>query len=185
MKKIFILLIMVTAITANAEPFKGASPESLEQATKQMQALSKAMTDGASILKSGDLTSVSAHSKDISVLVDAGKDQFGSTIFEPLGSCFAAGVSSRTWWNAQLAAAQNGGVEKIPGSIKGAFDEYQERRDDCLHSADPVASASAAADLDPELKKKIGGGRECLTVFTVDTETKEVIAKPKPAHCKS
>lgn len=185
MKKILSLLVLMAAVTAHAEPFKEASPEALEQATTQMRALSKAMTDGASILKSGDLASVSAHSKYISSLVDTGKNQFGSTVFEPLGSCFAAGISSRTWWNAQLAAAQNGGVEKIPGSIKGAFDDYQEKRDDCLHSADPVASASAAAELDEELKKKFGGGRECLTVFTVDSETKEVVAKPKPAHCKS
>lgn len=185
MKKILIVLVMATAVTAHAEPFKEASTESLEQATKQMHALSKAMTDGASILKSGDLTAVSAHSKYISSLVDSGKSQFGSTVFEPLGSCFAAGNSSRAWWNAQLAAAHNGGVEKIPGAIKSAFDEYQEKRDDCLQSADPVVSAKVDAELNAELKKEIGGGRECLTVFDVDPETKEVVAKPKPAHCKS
>ncbi|MFJ2713438.1 hypothetical protein ACIOZM_21530 [Pseudomonas sp. NPDC087346] len=185
MKKIFSVLVLAMAVTAHAEPFKAASAESFEQATKQMNALSKAMTDGAAILKSGDLAAVSAHSKYISSLVDSGKSEFGNTIFEPLGSCFAAGNSSRTWWNAQLAATHNGGIEKIPGSIKGALDEYQEKRDDCLHSANPVTSAKADAESDADLKQKTGGGRECLTVFTVDPATKEVVAKPKPAHCKS
>ncbi|WP_095128682.1 hypothetical protein [Pseudomonas sp. Irchel s3h14] len=185
MKKIFSLFVLFISVTAQAEPFTKASPDSLEQATKQMGALGKAMTDGIAILKSGDLANISAHSKHFSSLVESGKRQFGSTVFEPLGSCFAAGNFSRSWWNAQLAAAQNGGVEKVPGSIKDALDEYQEKRDDCLQSADPVMSAKSDAESDAELKKKLGGGRECLTVFTVDPETKEVIAQPKPAHCKS
>ncbi|QAY92533.1 hypothetical protein [Pseudomonas sp. ACM7] len=184
MKQILSVLVLAMAVTAHAEPFKGAGPESFEQATKQMNALSKAMTDGAAILKSGDLAAVGAHSKYISSLVDSGKSQFGNTIFEPLGSCFAAGNSSRTWWSAQLAAAHNGGVEKVPGSIKGAFDEYQEKRDDCLRSANPVTSAKADAESDADLKGKTGAGRECLTVFTVDPETREVVEKPKPSHCK-
>lgn len=183
MKKILSVLVLATAATAHAEPFKGASPESFEQATKQMNALSKAMTDGVSILKSGDLAAVGAHSKYISSLVDSAKKQFGSTTFEPLGSCFAAGISSRTWWSAQLAASHNGGVEKIPGSIKGALDEYHEKRDDCLRSANPVTSAKAKLESDADIKEKIGSDRECLTVFTVDPETKEVVEKPKPSHC--
>jgi hypothetical protein len=185
MKGIFCTFVLLISVAAHAEPFKKASPESLEQATKQMSALSQAMTDGIAILKSGDLAAIGAHSKHFSSLVESGKSQFGNTIFEPLGSCFAAGNFSRSWWSAQLAAAHNGGVEKIPGSIKDALNEYQEKRDDCLQSADPVISAKADAESDAELKKKFGGGRECLTVFTVDPETKEVIANPKPAHCKS
>lgn len=181
MKKILCVLVMVLSVSAHAEPFTKASPESLKQATKQMNSLSKAITDGVEILKSGDLVAMGAHSKRFSLLVESGKSQFGNSVLEPLGSCFAAGNFSRTWWSAQLATAHNGGVEKIPGSIQDALDKYQEHRDSCLQSADPVMSAKA----DAELKEKHGGGRECLTVFTVDKETKEVIAEPKPAHCKS
>lgn len=184
MKRIFSLLALLAAFSAHAEPFKKASPESLEQATIQMNALDKAMIDGAAILKGGDLAAINAHSKYFSSLVDSGKNQFGVTVFEPLGSCFAASNFSRSWWSAQLAAAHNDGVERIPGSIKEALSQFQEKRDECLQSADPVISAKADSEMDSKLKKKLGGGRECLTVYTVDPETKEVVAKPKPAHCK-
>jgi hypothetical protein len=184
MKRAFSLFALMVALTAHAEPFKKASPESLEQATIQMNALDKAMIDGAAILKGGDLATISAHSKYFSSLVDSGKKQFGATVFEPLGSCFAASNFSRSWWSAQLAAAHNDGVERIPGSIKDALSQFQQQRDECLQSADPVISARADSEMDSKLKKKLGGGRECLTVYTVDPETKEVVAKPKPAHCK-
>ena len=58
-------------------------------------------------------------------------------------------------------------------------------RAECLKSADPIAVEESNAQLDAELKKKFGGGRECLTVLDVDPETKEIISKPKPAHCKN
>ncbi|KII30055.1 hypothetical protein [Pseudomonas fluorescens] len=184
MKRVFGVLFLVAAV-AQAEPFKDASPESLKQATQQMNALSKAMTDGVAILKRGDPAAITSHSKRFSALVASGESQFGTTIFEPLGSCGIAGNFSRTWWNAQLFAAYKGGIEQRPGSIKDALSEFQAKRDDCLQSADPVIAAKAEAESDAALKKKFGGGRECLTVFTVDPETKELVEKPKPAHCKS
>lgn len=183
--KFFGLLVLILSTTVCAEPFTKASSESFAQAKNQMSALSKAMTDGASILERGDLAAVGAHSKYISSLVNNGERKFGSSIFDPLGRCFAAGIDARSWWNSQLAAAQSGGVERIPGSIKSALSEYQSNRNECLTAADPVASANAEAESDAELKEKLGGGRECLTVFDVNQETKEVFAKPKPAHCKS
>ncbi|KRP97466.1 hypothetical protein TX25_06055 [Pseudomonas lactis] len=184
MRRIFSLFVLMVAVTAHAEPFKKASPEALDQATKQMGALDKAMLDGASILKSGDLATISGHSKHFSSLVKSGERQFGNTIFEPLGSCFAAGISSRSWWDGQLAAAHNGGIERVPGSIQDALSQFQERRKDCLQSADPLSSAKAD-EIDPELRKKLGGGRECLTVYAVDPETKEIVEKAKPQHCKT
>ncbi|KAF2406683.1 hypothetical protein SAMN04490179_4520 [Pseudomonas antarctica] len=171
--------------SAHAEQLTKASPESLAQANKQMNALNKAMKDGVSILQSGELAAISAHSKYISALVKVGESKFGSSIFEPLGRCFAAGIDSRSWWSNQLSSVQNGGVERIPGSIKSAFDSYQVNRADCLLAADPVASAKAEAASDAELREKLGGGRECLTVFDVNPETKEVFALPKPSHCKA
>ncbi len=175
------VLLATMPLVGHAEPFKTANSESLTEAKAQMDSLNKAMKDGESVLKRGELAKVSAHSKYISSLVDLGERKFGSTIFEPLGSCFAAGLSARTWWSAQLSAAQSGGKERIPGSIKDAFNEYKERRKDCLEAADPVAVAKAEA----ELIKKRGEGSECLTVYDMNPETKQVFALPKPAHCKS
>jgi hypothetical protein len=161
-------------------PAQEASQETLALATQQMVALDKAMKDGVTVLKTGDLQALGAHSRYFNQLVENGYARFGSTIFEPLGRCGTAGNYARTWWQAQLSAAQNKGVELTPGAIQSALDEYQSNRTECLKSADPVVAAKE----DAELKEKFGGGRECLTVFTVDPETKEVVAKPKPEHCQ-
>lgn len=178
---IFSFLLIALPWAANAQSYKSASSESLNEAKAQMQNLAGAMKDAEAVLKRGELAKISAHSKYISSLVSAGEQKFGSTIFEPLGSCFAAGLSARTWWNAQLSATQSGGKERIPGSIKDALNEFKERRKDCLEAADPVAVAKAEA----ELIKKRGEGSECLTVYDMNPETKKVFALPKPAHCKS
>ncbi|MGO3029518.1 hypothetical protein [Pseudomonas helleri] len=183
--KFYGLLFLGLAATVQAEPFKAASVESLEQAEIQMSSLTKAMKDGASILQDGDLVAASAHSRYISSLVKAGESKFGSSIFEPLGRCFAAGIDARSWWSNQLSAVQNGGVERIPGSIKSSLTDYQANRSDCLQAADPAASAKADAESDAELRKKFGGGKECLTVLDYNPETKKSFALPKPAHCKA
>lgn len=183
--KFYGLLFLGLVATVQAEPFKAASVESLEQAEIQMSSLTKAMKDGASILQDGDLVAASAHSRYISSLVKAGESKFGSSIFEPLGRCFAAGIDARSWWSNQLSAVQNGGVERIPGSIKSSLTDYQANRSDCLQAADPAASAKADAESDAELRKKFGGGKECLTVLDYNPETKKSFALPKPAHCKA
>ena len=185
MKIILGLFVCFLSCGVHAETLKKASPESLARATKQMTALSKAMSEGMEVLKLGNLNGIGAHSRRMNTLVEDGQKQFGSSIFEPLGRCFGAGVNARAWWAAQVSAAQNGGIERIPGSIKDALGEYQMNRAECLKSADPIAVEESNAQLDAELMKKFGGGRECLTVLDVDPETKEIISKPKPAHCKN
>ena len=185
MKIFYSFLTLFLSFSVHAAVFTEATSESFTQASYQMSALNKAMKDGADLLKNGDLAAISAHSQYISSLVKKGESQFGSTVFEPLGSCFAAGLFSRSWWNAQLAATHNGGIEKRPGSIADALSEYTTNRDECLKTADPQAAAQAKTENDAQLQEKLGGGRECLTVFDVDPESKAVFAKPKPAHCKS
>lgn len=179
------LFICLIPIAVNAEPFKEASPESLLQATKQMNALDKAILDGIDVLKSGKLKSVSAHSKYFSSLVKTGENLFGASVLEPLGNCFAAGVYAQSWWSAQLSAAFNKGVETIPGSIKDALNQYHADRVECLKWADPVASTKANAESDAELKKMFGGGKECLKSYRFDPVSKETIEIPMADHCKN
>lgn len=170
---------------AAAEPepagpkYKAPSPEALASATQYLSELDKAMTDSIAVLKNNSLPKLSAQSQRFNTLANKGKELFGSTVFEPLGHCFASGIHAQSWWQAQLAAAQNSGVESAPGWIKSALGEYQSNKAECLKSTDPIV----AAEEDAELKEKFGG-RECLTVFDLDPETKEVVTKPKPKHCK-
>lgn len=168
---------------AAAATFTSASEQALQSATQYVADLDKAMTDSATILKQGQLQELGAQSRAFNALADTGQARFGKSVFEPLGQCFSAGIYARSWWQSQVSAASNGGVETIPGSIKDALNSYQAARDQCLKSADPVAVAKADAEQDAELRKKFGGGKECLKVYTVDAATKEVSEKPRPSHC--
>lgn len=165
--------------------YQAASPEALAAATRLMAELDAAMQDGMPVLETGDPHAMGAHSRHFGTLVDSASARFGSTIFEPLGRCGVASNFARAWWQAQISATLKGGVESAPGSIRDALEQFQINRAECLQSTDPIASAQAAAKQDAELHEKFGGGRECLTTFTVDSETKQVVALPKPAHCKS
>ncbi|APC18566.1 hypothetical protein BLL42_23685 [Pseudomonas frederiksbergensis] len=163
--------------------YSSASEQALLSASQHISALDKAMADSAAILKQGQLQELGAQSRAFNVLADAGQNKFGNSVFEPLGQCYSAGLYARSWWQSQLSAANNAGVEKIPGSIRDASNSYQAARDQCLKSADPIAVAKADAELDADLRKKFGGGKECLRVFTYDAKTKETNEKPRPAHC--
>ncbi|HCT4763199.1 hypothetical protein ACP0IK_28405 [Pseudomonas aeruginosa] len=174
-------VVTTAPTTAPAATFQTASPEALAAATTFVGALDKAMLDGADVLQVGDLATISKHSQDLSALMKSGRSQFGSSVFEPLGYCFSAGVHAQSWWLAQIRAAGKGGVEPVPGEIMSILKQYQEHRAACLEYADPAIAAQAKA----ELKEKTGGGRECLISIDVDPETKQVVAKPKPVHCKS
>ncbi len=163
--------------------FTSASERALQSATHYVADLDKAMADSAAVLKQGRLQELGAQSRAFNTLADAGQAKFGKSVFEPLGQCYSAAIYARSWWQSQVSAASNAGIEKIPGSIKDALNSYQVARDECLESADPVAVAKADAELDTELRKKFGGGKECLKVFTYDAKTKETLEKPRPSHC--
>lgn len=165
--------------------YQTASPEALASAKQYLQELDQAMIDSIAVLKTGELQGQHDQSKYFGAQVEKGQSLFGVTIFEPLGRCFAAGNHARAWWHAQLAAARKGGTETAPGSIKDALAAYRVSSSECLKDADPVASAQAQAEQDAELRERFGGGRECLITYDVDPATKQVFAKPRPAHCKS
>lgn len=162
------------------------SQESLKAAKELIEALNRAVGVSIEILTNGfELSKVSAHSRYFDELNAKAESRFGSTIFEPIGRCGIAANWARTWWLAQVSTALNGGIESAPGSIKSAYEQFKQDRHECLKNADPVAMAKENAEMDAELKKKFGGGRECLTVYDVDPKTKELVTKPKPAHCRN
>lgn len=176
--------VPVATSSAPAATYTQPGAEALAAAEQYLAGLDRAMADSIAVLKAGELQGQHDQSKRFGVLVDKGAALFGATIFEPLGHCFGAGNYARSWWHAQLAAASNGGTESAPGWIQSALDDYQMHRAECLKSADPVASEKAEAELDASLREKLGGGRECLTTYDLDANTKQVVALPKPAHCK-
>lgn len=163
--------------------YTSASEQALLGANRYVADLDKTMTDSAAILKRGQLQELGAQSRFFNALADEGQAKFGKSVFEPLGQCYSAGIFARAWWQSQISAASNAGTERIPGSIKDALNSYQAARNQCLKSADPIAVANADAELDAELRKKFGGGKECLKVFTYDATTKETSEKPRPSHC--
>lgn len=175
--------------TAETKPlgpkYTEPSQESLKAAKVLIGELDDAKDAGAEILISGgDISRMGAHSRYLNELNAKAEAQFGATIFEPIGRCGTAASWARAWWHAQMSASGNGGIESTPGSIKSAYEQFVQDRRECLKNADPVVMAKENAELDAELKKKFGGGRECLSVLSVDPKTKEIITLPKPAHCK-
>lgn len=175
-KRCFGVFALMLSSAVGASTFTEPSPEAFASAESQMSALDRAMTDGVTVLKAGDLKAIGAHSRQFASLVNAGKELFGSSLLEPLGRCSSAGTYAQSWWSAQVSAARKGGVESIPGSIQDTLDQFKINRTECLKDSQPVTSA----ELDSKRKEKV-----CLTVFGVDPKTKEVVPMPKPVHCKS
>ena len=63
--------------------------------------------------------------------------------------------------------------------------EYRKAKQQCeqqVKATDSQIKAAIAAE-DAELKEKFGG-RECLTVLDVDSQTGKIVEAPKPPHCK-
>ncbi len=173
---LFAVITFALSSVAYGLPFTEPSQDAFKSATKQMIALDKAMVDGVTILEAGDLKEVGKHSRYFTSLVGLGKASFGSSILDPLGHCSAAGVYAQSWWRAQVGVAGRGGAESVPGSLSGALEQFQANRIECLKEAQPVPYAESV---------KNDKGSECLTVFGVDPQTKEVVEKPKPVHCES
>lgn len=111
--------------------------ESGAAATQLMAELEKAMRDGVDLLKVGDLSAITAHSRLFTSLAKSGESKFGATVFEPLGRCGVASTYARAWWQAQLNAAHHGGQDST-GAIKSALEQYQMNRTECLKSAGPT-----------------------------------------------
>lgn len=95
---------------------------------------------GAAALRDADLKALSGQSKHMRTLEEDG-EKFGTSVFDkPFGYCFGAGMQANAWWQAQLAASRNGGVERTPDEIAGAAKQYNTYRAACLEAAGGKAS---------------------------------------------
>lgn len=99
-----------------------------------------AAIQGAAALRNADIKTLSGQSQHMRTLKQDG-EKFGSTVFDkPFGNCFGAGVQANAWWQAQLAAAKNGGTERVSDEIAGAAKQYNSYRAACLEAASSKAS---------------------------------------------
>ncbi|NYT80900.1 hypothetical protein H0A70_05250 [Alcaligenaceae bacterium] len=144
------------------------SDEALDAAQRHVEKISKALEDAVDILLHGDLKAWGAHSRRFGQIVDEGTAAFGSTVFEPLGSCTAAATHARALWLEHQATQRRGG-ETVKGSLQFAYDQYLTHRAECLRVADPATPVAT--------------GKECLRVLSLDPETKKVVTLPRPPHC--
>lgn len=168
--------IGLLALSMSAFVFAAAlgqkGPEAFESASRYLNELDKAMANAVVVLQGGDLGAVNTQSNKFTALASEGKKQFGGSVFEPLGSCGAAGVFAQSWWTSQLAAANKGGKESSPGAIKGALASYQSSRAQCLTDAQPAAQDAKGDD------------GKCLTTYALDPKTQELVEAPAPKGCK-
>lgn len=108
-------------------------------ATAYIAALDAAI-QGAAALRNADLKTLSGQSQHMRTLKLDG-EKFGTSVFDkPFGYCYGAGIQANSWWQAQLAAAQNGGVERVPDEIAGTAKQYNSYRAACLEAAGSKAS---------------------------------------------
>ncbi|TWC18610.1 hypothetical protein FBY06_11465 [Pseudomonas sp. SJZ085] len=117
--------------------YNGPSAQALSSATQYLLQLDSAMAEGTQVLKAGQLRELNAHSKLFKSLLESGYTQFGRSVFQPLGKCTSAAIFANSWWQAQVTAIRQGGIEPIPGAIQSHLDEYKFNRADCLQSANP------------------------------------------------
>lgn len=121
----------VDSNVAQGPIYSSGSPDALVAARRLIAAVDKTMLAGPSVILNGDLQALGAHSRLFGDLAASAKEQFGSTIYDTLGSCGIASGNARSWWQAQLAA-QKDGSEPVPGAIKEFLDQYQENKKSCL-----------------------------------------------------
>lgn len=115
----------------NAAPiFTDPSTEALQHADDYLQSIDKAMSNGLEVLRGGDGKSIAAQSRYFNALVNAGYAQFGSSYYDPLGSCGVAGSSARHLWHTQVRAIS--GEANIAGEVSRARTTLQRDRLACL-----------------------------------------------------
>jgi len=119
------------ASALNSAPiFTAPSAEALQHAGDYLQNIDKAMSNGLEVLRGGDGNSIAAQSRYFNALVNAGYAQFGSSYYDPLGSCGVAGSSARHLWHTQVRAIS--GEENIAGEVSKARTTLQRDRQACL-----------------------------------------------------
>lgn len=117
----------------NATPiYSEPSTEAFEHADIYLKIIDKAMTDGLAVLRGGDGQSIASQSRYFNALVNAGYAQFGSSYYEPLGSCGVAGSSARSLWHAQIRAVSGSRQANLSGEVHKALATLQHDREACL-----------------------------------------------------
>ncbi|MBD9515572.1 hypothetical protein [Pseudomonas sp. PDM22] len=115
----------------NSAPiFTEPSTEALQHADDYLLSIDKAMSNGLEVLRGGDGKSIAAQSRYFNALVNAGYAQFGSSYYDPLGSCGVAGSSARHLWHTQVRTI--GGEANIAGEMRRARTTLQRDRQACL-----------------------------------------------------
>ena len=112
-----------------------ASTQALMDATQYLSELDEAMAQGMPILKANNLSELTTHSQVFKALLEAGRVQFGQSVFEPLGHCSSADVFANSCWQAQVISVRQGGTESIPGAIQSSLNEYRQSGAECLEQA--------------------------------------------------
>jgi uncharacterized glyoxalase superfamily metalloenzyme YdcJ len=118
--------------------YASASPQALASATQYLADLDSAMSRGLQILKANNLKDLSAHSQHFKTLRETGQEQFGRSVFEPLGHCASAGIFANSWWQTQLTATRQGQAESVSSAFQGNLEDYRATRDECLRQSDPT-----------------------------------------------
>ena len=124
--------------------FSERNSEAFQHADDYLKDIDKAIADGVALLRGGDSKSVASQSRYFNALVNAGYAQFGSSYYDPLGSCGVAGSSARHLWHTQVRAVQ--GEANINGEVARARAALQRDRQACLEAGHlPLDEATAWA----------------------------------------
>ncbi|PJI46529.1 MAG: hypothetical protein CTR55_23385 [Pseudomonas sp.] len=115
--------------------FTAPSVEAFQHADDYLQNIDKAMANGLEVLRGDDRKSIVAQSRYFNALVNAGYAQFGSSYYDPLGSCGVAGSSARHLWHTQIRAIS--GEADIAGEVSKARATLQHDRKACLEAVRP------------------------------------------------
>lgn len=117
---------------SSAPTFGEPSDEASARAADYLKDIDKAMDDGVAVLRGGDSQSISLQSRYFNALVNAGYAQFGSSYYDPLGSCGVVGSSARHLWHTQIRAIS--GEANIYGEVSKARATLQRDRQSCLEA---------------------------------------------------
>jgi hypothetical protein len=131
------------AISAIASPIYDAPGAQAQQhAVDFLGDIDKAVANGVAVLRGGDGKSIVAQGRYFNALVNAGYAQFGSSYYDPLGSCGAAGSSARHLWHTQVRALHDGASSGLAAELRKAGETLEKDRRTCLAAVRPTLVGS-------------------------------------------
>ena len=125
--------------------------------------LDAAIKDATPALQRGDPKSLGEQSRRMNALQKDG-EAFGKTVLdEPYGYCLGAALQAAAWWNAQLSAAKNAGVERPAGAVASAAKEYHSHRAACLEAVNNPKPKTVTVNSTSDIPPRKG----CLAVLGI------------------